>query len=299
MIYLKGGEKMDWLERMNTVMNYIESNLTESITYDKIAKLACCSEYHFQRMFSFITGVTLSEYIRRRRLTLAAFELQTTNIKVIDVAIKYGYESPEAFTRAFKSLHGVAPISARDAGVSLKTYPRMTFQISIKGDTEMNYRIEEKEAFEVFGLELQTNVIGGKCYKDIPNFWQKCAEENKLIPLAEAAGKKRNELLDAGITYNHNPDGSMCYMIACIKNDADVPSDYKTLKIPKQTWAIFQTEWKSENDDSKLHEVWGRIYSEWFPVASYEHADCDFDLECYFGNNNDCGCEIWIPVEKK
>ena len=138
---------MDWLENMNSAMDYIESHLADEISYDAIARLACCSTYHLKRMFPFITGVTLSEYIRRRRLTLAAFELQTGDSKVIDIAMKYGYDSPEAFARAFKSLHGILPGSVRDAGVPLKAYPRITFQIYIKGDTEMNYRIEEREAF--------------------------------------------------------------------------------------------------------------------------------------------------------
>lgn len=111
---------MDWLERMNSAMDYIESNMTDHISIDDIAKIACCSTYHFQRMFPFITGISLSEYIRRRRLTLAAFELQTTAAKVIDISMKYGYQSPEAFARAFKNLHGIMPISARDKGVSLK-----------------------------------------------------------------------------------------------------------------------------------------------------------------------------------
>lgn len=131
---LKGGKTTDWLDRMNSAMEYIETNLADNILYDEIAQRACCSTYHFQRMFPFITGVSLSEYIRRRRLTLAAFERQTTDAKVIDVAMKYGYDSPEAFARAFKNLHGIMPISARDKGVSLKTYPRMSFHISIKGD---------------------------------------------------------------------------------------------------------------------------------------------------------------------
>ena len=199
---------MDWLNRMNKAVDYIESNLADEISYDKAAQVACCSAYHFQRMFSFITDVPLSEYIRRRRLTLAAFELQTSDIKVVDVALKYGYESPEAFSRVFKNLHGVMPVSARDIGVALKAFPNR--------------------------------------YDDI------------------------------------------------------VSPEYTTLSIPKQTWAIFQTEWKSEHDDEKLHEIWRRIYSEWFPVASYEHADCDFDMEMYFG----CGeigysAEIWIPVVRK
>ncbi len=291
---------MEWLDRMNNAVDYIEVNLADEISYDKLARIACCSTYHFQRMFSFITGVPLSEYIRRRRLTLAAFELQTSNIKVIDVAAKYGYESPEAFSRAFKNLHGVMPMSARDIGVSLKAFPKMTFSISIKGVSEMNYRIEEKEPFEIFGLELKTTVVNGQCYKDIPEFWSTCGQDGRCQALVQAAGKKVGELLDAGVTYSHNPNGDMSYMLGCMKQDQFVSPEYKTLAIPKQTWAIFQTEWKSDSDDEKLHEVWGRIYSEWFPVASYEHADCDFDMEMYFGNEQTgYNAEIWIPVTQK
>ncbi len=209
---------MEWLDRMNRAMDYIEENLEDGIDVGRAAKMACCSTYHFQRMFSFITNVPLSEYIRRRRLTMAAFELQNTNVKVIDLALRYGYESPEAFSRAFSKLHGVTPIAARAKGVFLKAYPRMSFHISIKGDDEMNYRIEEKEAFEVFGLELQTNVVEGQCYKDIPAFWESCAKDGRDVALAKAAGKKPNELLDAGVTYGHNPNGDMKYMIGCIKH---------------------------------------------------------------------------------
>lgn len=125
---------MDWLDRMNNAMEYVETHLSDTIDYDIVARIACCSTYHFQRMFPFITNVSLSEYIRRRRLTLAAFELQQSGTKVIDIALKYGYESPEAFSRAFKKMHGVMPMSARDKGVTLKAYPRLSFHISIRGD---------------------------------------------------------------------------------------------------------------------------------------------------------------------
>jgi len=171
---------MEWLDSMNEAMAYIEAHLSDrnnGIDYVEIAKAACCSSFHFQRVFPFITGITLSDYISRRRLTLAAFDLQTSDIKVIDVALKYGYESPEAFSRAFKLLNGVMPISARDNGTILKTFPRLSFQIMIKGDTEMNYRIEEKEAFEIFGLELKTNTVNGQCFKDIPAFWEACEKD--------------------------------------------------------------------------------------------------------------------------
>lgn len=169
---------MDWLERMNRAMDYIEAHLADDISYDDIARIACCSTYHFQRMFPFITGITLSEYIRRRRLTLAAFELQTTDAKVIDVALKYGYQSPEAFARAFKNLHGIMPISARDKGVSLKAYPRMSFHISIKGGIEMNYRIEQRGAFEMFGV--YGLICQQTAFTDVPRFRKQCDEDGSV-----------------------------------------------------------------------------------------------------------------------
>ena len=132
---------MDSLKKMNEALSYIEENLTHDIDLKEVARLALCSEYHFQRMFSFLAGVTLSEYIRRRRLTLAAFELTNSNLRIIDLAVKYGYSSADSFTRAFQSLHGITPSTARNNNQSLKAYPRITFQLSIKGGIEMNYRI--------------------------------------------------------------------------------------------------------------------------------------------------------------
>lgn len=138
---------MEWMTRMNAALHYIESHLTEEISYAEAAKKACCPAQHFQRMFAFVTDVPLSEYIRRRRLTLAAFELQHSTSKVIDIALKFGYESPEAFARAFQQLHGTTPTKARNIGTTLKAYPRITFQFVLKGAAEMNYRMEKAEAY--------------------------------------------------------------------------------------------------------------------------------------------------------
>ncbi|MCL2501186.1 MAG: AraC family transcriptional regulator [Defluviitaleaceae bacterium] len=288
---------MEWLNRMNAALDYIESRLADEISYDRAAQIACCSTYHFTRMFSFITSVPLNEYIRRRRLTLAALELQTTGIKVIDAAVKYGYESPEAFSRAFKSLHKITPTSARDMGKTLKVFPRMSFHISIKGGDEMDYRIERKEAFTLFGQELKTTVIDGRCFDEIPAFIMSCVEDGRMAALLQAAGKPQNGIFDAGVTYGHNPDGNMNYAIACYKPDKPVPPKYKVFDISAQTWAVFDTGWATENDDEKIHNTWQRIYAEWFPSVSYEHADCDYDLEMYFGDrDSECRCEIWIPV---
>lgn len=284
---------MDWLDRMNNAMDYIESNLAENISYDKIAQLACCSTYHFQRMFPFITGVTISEYIRRRRLTLAAFELQTTDVKVIDVAMKYGYESPDAFTRAFKELHGITPISARDMGVSLKAYPRMTFQISIKGDIEMKYRIEQRESFEVFGVCTEISTDQEKAFEQVPQFFRKCDEDGTTDSINELLGRfDDNYTISALYDYSET---SFTYMLCnFLPKGLSIPSKYKTLTVPSATWVIFDVA------ECEMQNMWRRIWTEWFQTAGYE-MDVGVQFEMYYGlarHENGFG-EIWIPVRKK
>ena len=129
---------MEWLKHMNDALAYMEDNLDGEISIEKAAQLARCSQYHFQRMFSYIIGVPLLEYLRRRRLTKAAFDLQGGD-KVIDVALRYGYDSPTAFNRAFQAMHGISPRAAQKPDIMLKAFPRVSFQITIKGVTEMDY----------------------------------------------------------------------------------------------------------------------------------------------------------------
>ena len=143
---------MEWIERLNSVINYIEENLTEEIDTDEISKIALCSYYHFQRIFAYMADIPLSEYIRRRKMSRAAVDLQDKNNKVIEISLKYGYDSPTAFNRAFQRIHGIAPSEVRGSGRSLKAYPPISFKISMKGDSAMDYRIEKKKAFRIVGV---------------------------------------------------------------------------------------------------------------------------------------------------
>ena len=127
---------MDLLKNMNGALMYIEENLTNDIDFKEVARMAFCSEYHFKRMFSFLAGITLSEYIRRRRMTLSSIELQDREARVVDVALKYGYNSPNSYARAFQQVHGITPYEAKHHRHSLKAYPRMTFQLTIRGGSE-------------------------------------------------------------------------------------------------------------------------------------------------------------------
>jgi len=158
---------MEWITRLNEALGYIEENLAGEISYDQAARIACCSTYHFQRMFSYIADVPLAEYIRRRRITLAAFDLQSSKEKVIDIALKYGYDSPTSFNRAFQNVHGVSPTEARSKGVPLKAYPRISFKITIKGEAEMNYKIITKDSFKIVGVKEHYNMSIEECFAQV------------------------------------------------------------------------------------------------------------------------------------
>lgn len=152
---------MDLFERLNAVVEYIESHLDGDIGYKVFGKMLGCSAREFSSIFSFVAGISVSEYIRRRKLSNAAFDIMNGNKKIIDIALKYGYESQSAFTRAFKEIHGQSPLSARQDGVPLKTYPRISFALIIKGVNEMNFRIEKKTALSLWAKYVRAAMITG------------------------------------------------------------------------------------------------------------------------------------------
>lgn len=160
---------MDWVERLNNAIKYIEEHLTDKIEYEELAKLLCCSTYHFQRMFAFMNGVPLSEYIRRRKLSLAVSDIQNDE-RIVDIALKYGYASPTAFCRAFQNLHGVTPSEARKKGMQLKTYPPISFKLTITGTEELSYRIEDKPAIQIKGISIPLDKSIEKIFLLFRNF---------------------------------------------------------------------------------------------------------------------------------
>ena len=179
--------KVKWLKQLSQVIDYIENNLDGVISYDEAAKIACCSTYYFQRIFSYITGITLSEYIRRRRMTKAAFELETTNKKVMNIGLKYGYKSPTAFNRAFQSVHGVSPTAARTQGTLLNAYLPISFSISVTGGENMSYRIETKEAIRIVGVRTALQEDMEQNQKIAPAFWNKMLKGTVLPEICKLA----------------------------------------------------------------------------------------------------------------
>lgn len=284
-----------WHERLNSAIDYIEKNLDGIIDFDVISKIMCQSTINFQRTFSIITDFSVFDYIRRRRLSLAAFELQNSNTKVIDIAIKYGYESPEAFSRAFKEVHGISPTIARKEGTELKTFPRITFLLTIKGDVAMDYRIESKEAFSVYGIE---RVISTKDNNEIPDFWMECAENGSLERLANTT--KVASCINAICSYRETAEHSYPYMIFVPCSEDSDMTGYTKVNVPAATWAVFKTEKHTQEQTSTiLQSLIKRVYTEWLPTANYKKLD-GYEMELYYQTEDGMFyCQEWIRVVKK
>lgn len=285
---------MEWISKLNEAVDYLEDNLDKEISYDKLAHIACCSTYHFVRMFSYIADVPLAEYIRRRRLTKAAFDLQTGSDKVIDIALKYGYDSPTAFNRAFQNVHGISPTAAKKQGVFLKAYPRISFKITIKGDSEMNYKIITKEAFKIVGVKEHLNMSNEECFARVPVFWQETIQSGILPSILGLINREPYGLLGVSTSI----DGKdLDYYIAAA-TDKETPEELEEYSVPACTWAVFECVGAMPH---AIQELQKRIVTEWLPTSGYEYANAP-DIEVYFEGNQqapDYKCEVWFPVVKK
>lgn len=283
---------MEWLERLNESLKYIEENLDGEIEYEKAAKIACCTVYHFQRMFSYIAGIPLSEYIRNRRLTRAALDLQNGD-KVINVALRYGYESPTAFNRAFQKIHYVSPSVAQKEGTFLKAYPPISFKITIKGVGEMKYSIVKKEEIRIVGVKalLEKNIEEN--FKTVPKLWQEAAQSgviNQILSLMNADSKGI-----LGVSVCVDSLDKWEYYIAT-ETDKKVPKGMDEYIIPAGTWAVFPGEGAMPK---AIQEIEKRIITEWLPTSGYEYADAP-DIELYLNEDpTNAKFEVWIPIRKK
>lgn len=241
-----------------------------------------------------MTDIPLSEYIRRRRLTQAALDLQHTDKRIIDIAVKYGYQSADAFTRAFANIHGLVPSKAREQGVVLKAYPRITFTLSLKGVVAMKYRIEEKKSFRVVGVKERYSTDIEESFEKLPKMWGKYNANG----ITEIIYKLSNEepcgcMGICGPVSNDMFD----YWIA-VSSSKECPPNMREMEIPASTWAIFEVIGPMPK---AIQEANRRIYTEWFPTTGYKHT-MTAELELYLEGNTDSPdykSEIWIPVVKK
>lgn len=289
---------MNALILLNQALEYIEENLEAELRIEDISKIACSSRQHFQYVFYALTGVTVTRYIKNRRLTLAAEELVKTDKRVIDIALQYGYETPEAFTKAFKRLHGISPAMLKKSQGTIKAFPKISFELDIKGQSEMTYRIVEKEAFRVVGVELVTTVINDVVYKQIPEFINEIFKNGTHDKINKLLQNPKGTLLN-GFHYGFEEDGTRRYMMGDEWGRIDNLDEFTVLEISKLTWAVFEG---SGDRPSNLiiQNIWRRIYSEWFPSSGFQQVE-GMCIEKNFWNHEEQGeyrCEVWIPIKR-
>jgi len=282
---------MDWTRKMNMAIAHIEAHMTEKLNTADLAKIAGCSVYHFQRMFACMTGIPLSEYIRRRRMTLAVADLRQDGVKIIDVALKYGYHSPTAFNRAFQSVHEVAPSLVKHDGVALKSYQPLSFQMVVKGVESFDFRIERKEAFRVVGVSMMMAGDMEHMAEPMNQFWEVTRKNGTLAKVKALSDDCASEELFEVMA----PDGNTeewKYMLA-VPTAAEVEEKLEAYTIGEYTWAIFSDDGKTTDEGLGY-----RVIKEWLPTSGYEYDDGP-DMNVYFKDDPDgAKSEFWIPVKK-
>lgn len=285
---------MEWIEAVGKAVQYIEEHITEDLSVEKIAKQVNISPFYFQKGFAMLCGFTMAEYIRNRRLALAANDLSASDEKIIDIALKYGYDSPDSFTKAFTRFHGVTPSKARKEQVLLKSFAPLKIKLSLEGGYLMDYKIEKKEAFSVIANAKVFPYEGA--HQTVPAFWQEHYKEGKGATVMGVYGINIDEEMGRN---------SFEYLIADPYNPVnEVPEGFVVKTIPEFTWAIFPC--RGAMPDA-LQNVNTKIFSEWLPaLKEYEFA-AGYCVEYYDDPtkyakgtmDENYYCEIWIPVKKK
>lgn len=279
------GTVNDWNEGIANALCYIESNLTGQISIDEVARRAYVSSFYFQKIFAVLCGFSVAEYIRNRRLTLAAQELSSTDAKVIDVALRYGYNSPDSFTKAFIAFHGVSPSAAKKHGNSLKSFAPLKIKLTLEGSTMLEYKIVEKAQFTVMGKRRRFNTESS--YGKIPEFWQEHMKsgDKTVCGMFGICMDMDGKEFDYYIADNYLPG-------------EDVPDGYETKVIPAGTWAVFPCRGALPE---ALQDVNTKIWSEWLPSCKAYRLAGNYNIEMYgppCDNPADDYNEIWIPIEK-
>lgn len=275
-----------WIQGIQDALEYIEGNLDGELCIEDIAAKAYVSPFHFQRIFGALCGVTVGEYIRRRRLTLAAEELAAGDIAVIDLAVKYGYDSRDSFTRAFTRFHGISPSAAKEKGAALRSFAPLRIKLTMEGGNMTEYRIVEKAEFTVMGVSRRFN--SDTSYTEIPKFW----EEHYRTGGGEKVCGMFGVCLDC--------DGKdFEYMIADNYNPCkDIPEGCVTRTIPAGTWAVFPCRGALPNNLQNLNT---QIWSDWLPNCKEYELAGNYDIEMYTPpaeKPEDTYSEIWVPVKK-
>lgn len=274
-----------WIKGIQTALEYIEQNLTEKITIKNVAEKAYMSEFHFRRIFAELCGVTVSEYIRKRRLTLAARELSAGTVRVIDAAVKYGYDSPDSFAKAFTRFHGITPSAAKEKGAPLRSFAPLRLSLSLEGRTMLEYNITEKAAFTLLGRKRVFDLE--ESLDSIPKFWDEHWKD----------GGSRIVSGRYGLCMDSDGRHFDYYIADDYLPGQEIPEGYETKTVPAGIWAVFPCTLKTLQDTN------ARMWREWLPNCSEYRLGGNYNLELYTPSCEEdplCSyCELWLPLDKK
>ena len=290
---------MDWITGISKAIDYIEEHITEPTDYTRAAKEACSSPFNFQRVFALLCGYTLGDYVRMRRLTLAGEELLSTDAKVIDVALKYGYDSPESFSRAFTRFHGVSPSAVRK-GAAIRSFSRICVKLILTGGSIMEYRIEKKQAAKIICRRREFTKPGDDyTNREIPEFWNECGRDGSIQKLCGYIKDSAQFKGLLGLCFSTEmTDSGFPYGIGAEYDGESDPQDFEIVEIPAYTYAVFTVRGRMPD---AFRETYRKICTEFFPQSGYEYGN-GVEIEVYPSadvQNPDYTCEIWIAVKPK
>lgn len=296
---------MEWITAMQQAIAYMEAHLLEEINYEDAARQVHMSSYEFHRAFSFLTGMTANAYIRSRRLSLAGREIVETDEKITDLALKYGYETPESFTKAFTRFHGVAPRYARETAARLTLFNPLAIKITMEGGKSMEYRIVQTEAQKFLARvrRFPNEIINDEENHDVADFWGECHANNLVEPIRRLRPEGKRDLY--GLCSPAGEDErSFAYGIGILLDEETAAYDpeemekagYSLWDVPAGNYVVFDC--MGDNGDC-ITETWSKFFKEFLPQMGYEAAPAT-DYEIYFEKGRSgLFCELWIPVVKK
>ncbi|MFD8921138.1 GyrI-like domain-containing protein [Streptomyces sp. NPDC059569] len=281
-------------------MEHIERNLGQPIEVAELARIAVTSEYHFRRLFSALAGIPLSEYIRRRRLTVAGADVLGGERTLLDVAVRYGYGSGEAFARAFRALHGVGPGEARRTGATLRSQPRMSFRLIVEGSTDMRYRVVQKPEFRVVGPKTRVPLVHEGMNPAIVSFIRGLGRETlqRLEELGERSGQEPRGIVAVTDDLSESrAEGTELDYLHGVVTEAAAPEGMETLTVPAGTWAVFES---SGEFPRALQYLWRDVYTQWFPSNPYRSVPGPELLRTRLSEDGTrADAELWIRVERE
>ncbi|SCL16634.1 AraC family transcriptional regulator [Micromonospora nigra] len=283
------------LERLNQAMDHIERHLDQPVDAAELARIAVTSEYHFRRLFSALAGVPLSEYVRRRRLTVAGAEVVAGQRTLLDIAVRWGYGSAEAFARAFRAVHGVGPGEARRTGAPLRAQPRMSFRLTVEGSASMRYRIVQKDSFHLVGRKARVPLVHEGMNPAIVEFVKGLPAETRqrieALSDQEPAGVVN---VSDGVADGRAEGTELDYWYGAVTG-ADVPDDLDVLPVPAGTWAVFET---SGPFPQAVQHLWRDVFTQWFPSNPYRsRPGPEISRSRISADGGHVDAQLWIPVE--